>query len=45
MIVVGHFLKKFSFVCLIEQGKNMPEHERRELAARVALSFGLQMGE
>ncbi|OAQ35743.1 hypothetical protein K457DRAFT_132433 [Linnemannia elongata AG-77] len=30
---------------LREQGKNMPEHERRELAARVALSFGLQMGE
>ncbi|KAF9923668.1 hypothetical protein FBU30_006256 [Linnemannia zychae] len=30
---------------LREQGKNMPERERRELAARVALSFGLQMGE
>ncbi|KAK3841490.1 MAG: hypothetical protein J3R72DRAFT_444977 [Linnemannia gamsii] len=30
---------------LREQGKNLPEHERRELAARVALSFGLQMGE
>ncbi|KAF9135998.1 hypothetical protein BGW39_009050 [Mortierella sp. 14UC] len=30
---------------LREQGKNMSEHERRELAARVALSFGLQMGE
>ncbi|KAF9181201.1 hypothetical protein BGZ51_005593 [Haplosporangium sp. Z 767] len=30
---------------LREQGKNMSERERRELAARVALSFGMQMGE
>ncbi|GJJ68035.1 alpha- and gamma-adaptin-binding protein p34 [Entomortierella parvispora] len=30
---------------LREQGKNMAENERRQLAARVALSFGMQMGE
>ncbi|KAI7829311.1 hypothetical protein BC939DRAFT_23051 [Gamsiella multidivaricata] len=29
----------------VEQGKSMSEHDRRELAARVALSFGMQMGE
>ncbi|KAF9961817.1 hypothetical protein BGZ72_001733 [Mortierella alpina] len=30
---------------LREQGRNMSEQDRRELAARVALSFGMQMGE
>ncbi|ORZ13832.1 hypothetical protein BCR41DRAFT_371353 [Lobosporangium transversale] len=30
---------------LREQGKAMSENDRRELAARVALSFGMQMGE
>ncbi|KAG0018268.1 hypothetical protein BGZ81_010315 [Podila clonocystis] len=29
---------------LREQGKTMSENDRRELAARVALSFGMQMG-
>ncbi|KAG0317293.1 hypothetical protein BGZ99_006409 [Dissophora globulifera] len=30
---------------LREQGKTMSENDRRELAARVALSFGMQLGE
>jgi len=36
----------FFFLCDdVEQGKTMSEQDRRELAARVALSFGMHLGD
>ena len=29
---------------IIEQGQNLPDEERRKLAAKVALSFAAQLG-